>query len=106
MAKNTRNYPKADSESLQDTIKKLKARVRNLTKINRQLRSENETLLEAWVKTESFLSEVTDDVPLEEVMKHKKLPKKALRKNKKEEIVVDEMEEARLKWKKWREEKL
>jgi archaellum component FlaC len=67
MARNTRNYPKGDVESLKETIKKLKSQVRNLTKQNTILRSENKTLLEAWSATEGFLSEITEDVKIDEI---------------------------------------
>jgi len=95
-------YPKEDSEKLRDTIQKLKSQVRNLQKKNRDLKSENDTLLDAWARTEAFLQEVTEGVPLEEVIKYKTLPKKAVRK--KEE--TNEQEQVRKKWAQWRKENL
>ena len=108
MARNTRNFSRNEESSLQETLKELKSRVRKLTKENKILRSENATLLEAWSKTEYFLSEVTDGVPLEQMMKYKTLPKKAVRKQTESNQIkdVDETEKARLKWKKWRDENL
>ena len=107
MARNTRNYPKSDSESLQDTVKKLRGRVRKLMKENRELRSENKTLLDAWAKAESFLQEVTQGVPLEDLLKYRTLPKQFIEQEEEEiEENIDEKEETRLKFKKWREDNL
>lgn len=64
--------------------------------------NENQSLLDAWAKTEAFLGEITDGVPLEDLLKFKKLPKKATRKV--EQKV--EKQETREKWKKWRKENL
>ena len=102
-------YPKENEDNLRDTLQKLKSQVRNLTKQNKELRSKNSTLLEAWAKTEAFLAEVTDGVPLVEVMKHRTLPSKVVKKTdkihpKKENI--DAREQTREKFKKWRKENL
>lgn len=106
MARNTRNYPKTDSESLHDTIKTLKSRIRKLQKETRELRSENKTLLDAWAKAESFLQEVTQGVPLEDLLKYKTLPRKMVKDLEDDIEDIDEKEEVRLKWKNWREENL
>lgn len=112
MARKSRKqvYPKDETDTLRDTVKKLKSRVRNLQKTIRELKSENSTLLDAWSKTEAFLQEVTEGEPLEEVIRYNKLPKKLLRK--KEEKVVKELEKeedrekARKKWAQWRKDNL
>jgi predicted nucleic acid-binding Zn-ribbon protein len=74
MAKNTRKYPNRDEEDLNETIRKLKAQLRYLKKEIKELASENKTLKDAWQKTEDFLSELTQDVPLEELLRYRKLP--------------------------------
>jgi len=112
MARKSRKqvYPKDESDTLRDTIKKLKSQVRNLQKTVRELKSENSTLLDAWSITEAILQEVTEGEPLEEIIKYRKLPKRVLRK--KEEKVIKELEkevdreEARKKWARWRKENL
>lgn len=109
MARNQRKFPKKDDEDLRETIRKLKSRVKKLQKENNNLRGENSTLLDAWAKTESFLQEVTAGVPLEKIIEHRKLPSKAIKplKKKKEETVdIEDKEEARLKWIKWRQDNL
>lgn len=107
MAKNTRNYPKSDSDALGDTLRKLRSRVRKLMKENRELRSENRTLLDAWAKAEAYLVEITQGVPLEELLKYRTLPMKVIKKHEKELTEeIDEIEEARKKWKSWREDNL
>ena len=82
--------------------------MRRLQKAVKELRSENDTLLEAWAKTEGFLEEITNGVPLEELMRYNKLPKKAIRvKDKKVRQNDNELrEEAREKLAKWRKENL
>lgn len=104
MAKNTRRYARSEEKDTNETIQKLKAQIRNLKKQNKELISENQTLLEAWAKTEAFLSEVTKDVPIEEMLKYEKLPKKATRK--KDKTVEDTKEQTRKKWANWRKENL
>jgi len=108
MARNQRKFPKKDDEDLRETISKLKARIRKLQKQANNLRHENSTLLDAWAKTESFLQEVTNGVPLERIIEHRKLPASKLKpeKIKKEEVDINEKEDARLKWTKWRNENL
>ena len=109
MARNTRKYPARDEEDLRDTLQKLKSRLRKLQKENKILRSENETLLDAWTKTESFLAEITDGVPLEKVLEYRTLPKKALRNQSEEdneETLDDVKDQARKQWAKWRKDNL
>jgi enamine deaminase RidA (YjgF/YER057c/UK114 family) len=109
MARNTRNFPKDEENNLRDTIQKLRNQVRKLRKNIKELESENSTLLEAWVKTEHFLEEVTDGVPLEDLLKYKKLPKNVVKKKtvKVENLTKKEStEEVRKKWAKWRKENL
>lgn len=110
MSKNAKRFIKKDNDNLKETIRKLKAQISNLEKMNRQLQSENGTLREAWRKTEDFLKDVTNGVPLEEVLKYRRLPKKALRMQKEqakkeEKSKEQEKEEVRQKWKLWRERK-
>jgi predicted RNase H-like nuclease (RuvC/YqgF family) len=102
--KNKHIYPKEGTDRDKDTIKKLRSQVRNLKKQNKELQSENETLLEAWSKTEAFLAEITDGVPLEELLKHRNLPKKATRKT----VTTndDNIDEIRTKWSQWRKDNL
>lgn len=100
--KKQQTYPKEGSDKLKDTVQKLRRQVRRLQKEVRELKSENSTLLDAWAKTEAFLHEVTDGVPLEEVMEHRTLPKKLTRH--KEEI--SEQDAVRQKWADWRKENL
>lgn len=113
MARNNRNFSKKNDngdESLHDKIRSLKSQIKKLMKENRELKSKNDTLEGAWRKTEDFLSEITDDVPLDELLKFRKLPKKAVRsvskKGKAVDEDVDQKEDFRLKWKKWRQENL
>lgn len=77
--------------------------MRNLKKQNKMLKSENDTLLDAWIKTQSFLEEVTDGVPLEELLQYRKLPKKAVRVEQDTKKVEEDVKE---KWLKWRKENL
>ena len=77
--------------------------MRNLKKQNKMLKSENDTLLDAWIKTQSFLEEVTDGVPLEELLQYRKLPKKAIRVEQDTKKVEEDVKE---KWLKWRKENL
>ena len=104
MSRNTRNHARGDVESLKETINKLKKQIRNLTKQNGILKTENKTLQDSWKKTEKFLSEVTEDVSMEELISLAKSGQN-LPKNKIEDKIT-EQEKARLKWKKWREENL
>ena len=106
MSKNTRNFPKRDDESLKETIRKLKGQIRRLRKQNDILKTENKTLIDAWIETEEFLSEVTKDVPVEDLLnKDKKKVKEKIVKSIKVDPEV-EREKFRLKMKKWREENL
>jgi hypothetical protein len=61
--------------------------------------------LDAWAKTEAFLGELTEGIPLEEILKYKTLPKKATRKRVKDEP-QDAKEATRKKFQKWRKEKM
>jgi hypothetical protein len=79
--------------------------VRKLQKEKRDLISENQTLLDAWAKTESYLAEITNGVPLEDMLKFKKLPKKATRKVEQRRDKEDK-EDARKKWAQWRKDNL
>jgi len=109
MAKNTRNFPKGDSESLKETVNKLRSQVRRLRKENALLKSENSTLIQAWTETEDFLSEVTEDVDVEDLIKlnnkKQRLPREVIKEKVRiiEQNPEDERERVRLKWKKWRE---
>jgi predicted nuclease with TOPRIM domain len=112
LSKNTRNYPKKDVQELNSNIQKLKSQIRNLKKENRELASENKTLLDAWVKTADYLHEVTDGIPLEEILRTKdRLPKDLVHKHTstrkpKEDFTRTELkEEARKKWAKWNEQR-
>jgi hypothetical protein len=94
---------------MREKVQKLKSQVRRLQKALRELRSENNTLLDAWARTESFLQEVTKGKPLEEIIKYKKLPNKLSNKkqNKVDKLNEDEeREEARERLAKWRKENL
>lgn len=104
MARNTRNYPPRDIESLKDTIKKLRGQLRRLKKENAELVSENRTLLSAWAETESFLFDVTDNASLEDLLNKKNL-KKEPNKVKMKKEPEDERENVRQKWAKWNEER-
>ena len=98
-------YPKDDVDKQKETIQQLKSQVRKLQKENKNLRHENKTLLDTWAKTEAFLGELTDGIPLEEILKYKTLPKKATRKRVKDEP-QDTKEATRKKFQKWRKEKM
>jgi hypothetical protein len=100
--KKKHTYPKENEDKMRDTIQKLRSQVRRLTKEVKELKSENSTLLDAWAKTEAFLHEVTEGVPLAEVMKHKTLPKKII--ETKEPLC--EKEAVRQKWANWRKDNL
>lgn len=108
MSKNTRNYPKDDEKDLRETIQKLKSQVRKLKKDNKELKSDNESLLDAWAKTEAYLQEITQGVPLEDLLRFRKLPKKALHKKegKVKKNKEDTMKETKEKWRNWRKENL
>jgi uncharacterized protein YdcH (DUF465 family) len=80
MAKNTRNYPKKPDEEYKETIRKLKARLGRIQKKFDKLLDDYNSLEEAWKKTEAFLKASVEDIPIEELLKHNKLPKKAVRK--------------------------
>ena len=66
--------------------------------------------MEAWAKTECFLEEVTEGVPLEDILTYDKLPQRNLKKKnqKVEKHKNDEKtkEQVRQKWAKWRKENL
>lgn len=99
-------YPKDDVVDKQkETIQQLKSHVRRLQKEIKALKHENSTLLDAWAKTEAFLAEYTEGVPLEDILKYKTLPKKATRKRVKE-TPQNTKEATRQKFKKWRQEKI
>lgn len=83
MSKNTRNYPKKPDEDLKETIRKLKAKLRRLQKKFDKLLDDYNSLEAAWQKTEAFLKASVEGIPVEELIKHNKLPKKALRKKQK-----------------------
>ena len=100
MAKNTRNYPKKSEEDLKETASKLKRKIRRLEATIRKLKEENDSLQRAWQKTEKFLQQSLEDIPLEELLKHNKLPKKATRQKKQEE-----KEDIREKMQRWLQEK-
>lgn len=105
MTRNTRNYPQSEEDEQKETIRKLKAQLKRVKKQNIELKSENKSLKKAWNKTEKFLSEALDDVPLEEVLKYNKLPKKALRKRAKQEK-KKQKETAKEYFRRWRKENL
>ncbi len=100
--KRRQTYPKEDTETLRDTIRKLKSQIRKLQKTIRELKAENKTLSEAWSKTEEFLGEITEGKPLKEILKYKTLPKKVSRKN--IETKEDKKQEILEKWQKWNKE--
>jgi hypothetical protein len=74
-----------------------------------ELKSENQTLVECWAKTEAFLEEITAGVPLEDLLKYKKLPKRAIQKKIKADNKIDKQnrdKQATLeKWQKWNRER-
>jgi DNA-binding transcriptional MerR regulator len=109
MSRNVRNYAKNDDEDKKDTINKLRAQIKQLEKYIEELKSENKTLVDAWAKTESFLEEVTSGIPLEEILKYKKLPRRALQKKAKADNKVNKQERERRevleKWQKWNKER-
>lgn len=98
MAKNTRKFPKKDGEEAKETIRKLKSQIRKLQKKIRELKSEIATMEEAWLKTETYLSEIVKDVPLEDLLQQEKILDKTL--------VEDHEEDVRDKWARWRKENL
>ena len=105
--KRRQTYPKDDSDKLRDANKKLRSEVRNLKKQLKIACSERDTAVEAWIKTEAFLAEITEDVPLEEMLKLRTLPKKAVRKKIKKETNPEELkEQVREKFAKWRKDNL
>lgn len=108
MARNTRNYPKSDDDSLKDTIKKLKDEIKDLKNENTKLMQENKTLKKAWKKTEEFLHDVTDEYTLEELIKNAGQPKKLAKERTKkiDDEPEKESERVRQKWAKWRKENL
>lgn len=77
--------------------------MRRLQKTIRELKSENDSLKSAWLKTEEFLEEIMEGRSLEEILEHKKLPKKVTRKNTMKK--VDRREEVREKYKNWNKER-
>lgn len=101
----TQKYPKEDTDKQKEKIQQLKSHIRRLQKEVKSLKHENSTLLDAWAKTEAFLAELTEGVPLEDILKHKTLPKKATRKRVKDQP-QDTKEATRKKWQRWRQEKL
>ncbi len=80
MAKNARNFPKKPEEDLKETNRKLKAQVRRLKKQLDKLQEDYKSLEAAWKKTEEFLQASVEDIPVEELLKHNKLPRKVIRK--------------------------
>lgn len=109
MARNIRNYVPREDKKYQENLKKLRSQVRTLQKQIKQLKSDNDTLLDAWAKTEAFLAEITDGVPLEDLLRYRNLPKKAIRtKDKKvEKIEINDTRAAtRAKFREWREKNL
>lgn len=101
----TQKYPKEDTDKQKEKIQQLKSHIRRLQKEIKNLKQENSSLLDAWAKTEAFLAELTEGVPLEDILKHKTLPKKATRKRVKEEP-KDAKEVTRKKYQNWRKEKM
>ena len=91
-----KTFPKDEHDSLKETVNKLKSQIRKLQKENRDLKSENNTLLTAWGKTECFIDELTENIPVEELIKNNK---NKLSENEEKEIV-------REKWAQWRKENL
>ena len=80
MAKNSRNYPKKPEEELKDTIKKLRNQLRKLQKKFNNLLEDYKSMEQAWKKTESFLKASVEDIPVEELLKHNKIPRKIVKK--------------------------
>ena len=108
MARNTRNFSRSDEESDKDTIQRLKAHVKSLYKKIDDLETENKTLLDAWAKTEVFLQEVTNGVPLEDLLRMRKLPKRVLKgkdKKVKKQDENDKRQETLEKWQRWNKER-
>jgi hypothetical protein len=105
LARNTRQYPNTDERDDKEIIRKLKSQIRKLKKENKDLKSENDTLLDAWSKTESFLVEITQGVPLEDLVKVRTLPKKAVRGINPVEK-KEPNQNVRKKWAEWRKENL
>ena len=110
MARNTRKYPKKDDEDFKETIQKLRSQVRNLRKKVKDLQVERDSLLDAWAKTEAYLADITEDIPLEDIIKYKKLPKKATMKKDKKRKKIEETdskkEDTRKKFQNWAKENL
>ena len=93
MGKN-KTYPKESEEKLNETIKKLRSRLRKAQKDLKQLREEYATLERAWEQSEKFLREKLKDVPLENVLKYNKLPRKIVKKaqptvDKRQQVIED-----------------
>ena len=82
MSKNSRNFPKKADENLKETITKLKAQLRKVQKRHDKLAEDYKSLEAAWRKTEDFLKASVEDIPIADLLKHNKLPKKAMRKKK------------------------
>lgn len=110
MSRNTRQFARSDDEDKRDTINKLRAQIRQMEKYIEELKSENETLVSAWAKTEAFLEEITAGVPLEDLLRYKKLPKRAVQKKTKADNKIDkeDREKQRVleKWQKWNKERV
>lgn len=84
MTKN-KDYERGEVQKLKERIDRLRSELRRQKKLNKELISKLETLESAWKKTEDFLHDLTIDVPLEELIKYKTLPKKAVRKRPRKE---------------------
>ena len=95
-----KDYDKGEVQKLKDRIENLRGENRRLKKVIKSMESELHTMKSAWKKTEEFLQDVTSGIPLEQLIKQKPLPKKALRKRQKQETrtPVDQREVIRDKW--------
>lgn len=84
MTKN-KDFERGEVQKLKERLERTRSELRRQKKKNKELISKLETLEAAWKKTEDFLHDLTLDVPLEELIKYKTLPKRAVRKRTKRE---------------------
>lgn len=95
MTKN-KDFERGEVQKLKERLERTRSELRRQKKKNKELISKLETLEAAWKKTEDFLHDLTLDVPLEELLKYKTLPKRAVRKRTKRE--QKPKEDPRDKW--------
>lgn len=106
MKKTVKNMEKSEIKQLKETISKLKAQVRNFKKKIDYLEHERDTVYKAWQETEDYLIKTTKHKSLEEVLEQAGKNKKSKTKRSKKQEKLDEQEDPRAYWAKWRKENL